>query len=276
MDVLDYIYLGKENPQEAEAFSPLIPRQLLEEVKSGELMAIGSMLLNHPNGALVFEPEGEKIVIRSIYVDAFDRRNGTGTGLIAKLSELAKEMGDIYSLDMRIPADCHDNSLSFLRSSGFDLTISGGNEIFAKLSDLERIDLPAPKMTVYTGEELDETILKSFETRLRKEGLYMLDGSLTEPPVIREISAYALEKGQVAAACVIAKEEKQLSLAYLYGSGGTALSSVLYMSRALALQSFDRDTIVFIDAVTESGSRLASRLLNGDMITTKKHAVKSL
>ena len=146
MNILDYIYLGKENLREAEAFSPLIPRQLLEEVKSGELIAIGSMILNRPNGAIVFEPEGEKIIIRSIYVDAFDRRNGTGSGLIEKLSELAEKMGDIYSLDMRIPADCHDASLSFLRSSGFELTISNGNEIFARLSDLD-----------YTGKAMADT-----------------------------------------------------------------------------------------------------------------------
>lgn len=276
MDILDYIYLGKENLREAEAFFPLIPRQLLEEVKSGELMAIGSMILDRPNGAIVFEPDGEKIVIRSIYVDAFDRRNGTGTGLIEKLSELAKKMGDIYSLDMRIPADCHDASLSFLRSSGFELTISNGNEIFARLSDLEKIDLATPEMTVYTGKEMDDAILKGFEIELRKEGLYMLEGSLSDPPVIKELSAYVLEKGQVAAACVMAKDENRLSLAYLYGSGRAALSAVLYTSRALSLRSFDGDTIVFIDAVTESGAKLASRLLDGDMITTKKHAVKSL
>jgi hypothetical protein len=36
MDVLDYIYPGKENPQEAEAFSPLIPKAL----QSASAMAV--------------------------------------------------------------------------------------------------------------------------------------------------------------------------------------------------------------------------------------------
>ncbi len=276
MDILDYIYLGRENPQETEAFSPLIPRQLLEELKTGKLMAIGSMLLEYPNGAIVFEPEREKIIIRSIYVDFFDRRNGTGTGLIEKLSELAKKMGDIYSLDMRIPTDCHEGFLSFLESSGFDFTTGSGKEIFVKLSDLEEIKLPPPEMRVCTGKEMDDAVLKGFEIKLKNEGVYMLEGSLVQPPVIRELSAYALEKGQVEAACVIAKENDQLSLAYLYGSGSTALSSVLYASRALILQSFDKDTTVFIDAVTESGAKLASKLLKDNIIMTKKHAVKSL
>lgn len=275
MDVLDYIYLGKENPQTADAFSAMIPEELLEPVKAGELMAIGSALLGCPNGAIVFEPDGERIVIHSIFVDVFDRRNKTGSSLIEKLCGLAKEMGGIYSLDMRIPPDPEEAFLSFLKHTGFDLNIDKGTEILTTLGEMEKIDLPAPKIPVCTGKELDGAILKSFEARLKSEGIYMLKGGLSQEPVLQELSCYAISQGEVAAACVMAKE-KRLSLAYLYGSGGAALSAVLYTSRALALQSFSRDTKVFIDAVSESGAKLASRLLNGDMISGKIHAVKSL
>lgn len=275
MSILDFVCLGKENAALLDAFAPLIPASLLPRLKSGELLALGSLLADYPNGAAVFETAGERAILHSIFVDEYDRCHGTGSELIAELCTRLKELGGMYSLELRLPLKNDEAFLHFLRKNGFKLYNGEAYEAFVSLAALKELKLPEPKLQTVSGDRLDDAILRRLESELKSKELYLLEGRLSQPPVLRELCRYTIENGAVTAAAIV-RDDGQLSLAFLYGQNSAALTSVLYDAREAVYKKYGGEKILYFDAVSEGGQKLAEKLLGKEKLRAREFALKSV
>ena len=275
MSILDFVCLGRENPEQIEAFAHLIPKELLPELRAGALLGIGSLLGDFPNGAAVFALEGESAQLRSLYVDEYDRRHGVGSELVEELCNKLRELGGVYSLQLRLSQGGDIGVSEFLSKNGFELYEGESSEAYISLAALKTLGLPAPKLETISGEALDESVLRRLEADLKSKDLYFLEGSLSEEPVKRELCRYTVENGAVTAAAIVTGDAP-LSLAYLFGDNAAAIASVLYDARAEVLSRYGEDTLLYLDAVSESGSKLAQRLLGADKLLKKSFARKAI
>lgn len=275
MSILDFACLGKENPQLVEAFAPLIPAELKPKILSGELFAIGSLLADLPNGAVVFSLKDERAELYSIYVDEYDRRHRTGSELLEELEATLKAMGGIYCMELCLPGDCDEGVCQFLSACGFEIISDEASEAIMTLGAIKALELPKPKLATLSGTELSGAVLRNIEAELKARDSYFLEGSLSAPPVMPELCRYTAENGAITAGAVITGEEP-LSLAFLFGDNPAAITSVLYDARAALLEKYPEDGELYINVASEGGTRLAKKLLDENKFLGRRLARKSI
>ena len=273
MSILEFVCLSRDEPAQIDAFAPLIPQELLPKIKTGELLALGSLLAEYPNGAAVIKTDGDRAHLCSLFVDEYDRRHGTGSELLEELCRILRSLGGIYSLEFRLPNKQNEALMCFLRKNGFGINEEESSETLVTLQELMQLKLPMPKLRTYSGTELDETVLRNLEIQLKARDAYLLEGGLNDPPIKKGLCHYAVENGAISAAAVIS-DETELSLAFLYGENSAAMTSVLYSAREAVFQEYGGDKLLYFNVVSEAGEKLAEKLLGKERLTAKKMAIK--
>lgn len=272
MGILDYITI---TPELADSFVPLIPPSVLEALRGENALGLGCLLGDIPNGALVFEPEGHTARLLSLYVDQYDRRNGTGRFLVETLRGILKDTPGIYSIRATLPGG-DDAAAAFFTALGARLeTLEGGLSRFP-LSALESSPLlaaPASPCCV-SGETLSQDALIYYQRTLQKSGMDLMRENLWEPPVRRDLSWY-YQKDKAIHGCVVMTEtETGLCLAMMVNQGDMKILPVLLgtLLRHL-MKTCPPETEIALEAATPETRKVLSRLVPNAVKTTRHVAV---
>ncbi|MEG0780658.1 MAG: hypothetical protein RR426_08640, partial [Oscillospiraceae bacterium] len=214
------------------------------------------------------------VILRSLFVDTYGRRQGTGTALLCQLEKLLKQVGGIYSMVLALPGDCDPGSLAFLEKNKFRLSAGEERELTVTVGELAKLNLPTAEADL--GNQVDDRILDAFEGELRANDAYLLPYGLGQPPVRRELSSYARKDGKITGAAIIAEEQGKLSLAYLYGENPVALSAVLATTRGALTAAYDEKTTLYMDLASEQGRKMAGKLFGKEKLSARRIATKSI
>lgn len=275
MAILDCVTI---TPESADVFAPLIPSLVLKKLCEGEAMGIGSLLGDMPNGALVFRVEGNSAQILSLYVDEYDRGNGTGRFLVEKLRAILRENAGIYSIRAALPEE-DNGAAAFFEALGARLEAKASGVTRFPLSALESSLLPAVPGAVccISGEKLGQDRLAYYQRSLRKDGMDLMEEDLWEPPVRQDLSQYYL-KGQTIQGCVVMTEtERGLCLAMMVNQGDKMVLPALLCSLSRVLQdACPPETEISLEAVTPEMQKLVERLVPGAVRSSRRVAVLPL
>lgn len=273
MDALDYTLITQDN---LDAFAPLIPVSLCRDLRAGEALAIGSLLLDCPNGVLVFSLEGDRALVRSLYVDQYDRRHGTGTFLVEKLRELLKALPEIYSIRAVLPGDAaQTGTAAFFEAAGFRLTGGESRAARFRLAQLEGSpllrDLPHP---CKSGDALGGDVLANYQRRLMADGEFLMEQDLTSPAVRQDISQYYVRDGAVRGCAVVTGSEGGLALALVCcHEGKEAVFSLLGSALRAAMELCPPETAVHLEAVNPASRAILEKLVPAADLAAKRVAV---
>ncbi len=278
MDILDFTLISGDN---LDSFSTLIPTSLRSGIKNGELFAIGSMMFEYPNGAIVSSLDKDTVTILSIYVDVYDRHNGTGTFLVEKLNELVSKVPGIYSIRAVLPPKLEKSGAeSFFEAAGFNFSDFGGPEVKFTVASLE--DAPLPKSSndadhCFSGRELGSEALMRFEHSLSADGNYLMKKSLNSPNIIQQVSMYYVENNTVKG-CVVLSEEKaeEIIFEFAYATNGAALLPMLLSALGAVKESYSPQTLIRLQAVNETSQKLVEKLVPMASLKYRKLASRSI
>lgn len=278
MDTLDLVQITEDN---LESFAALIPSVLYDGIRRGEYLALGSMILEYPNGAIVASLDADAADILSVYVDMYDRRNKTGSFLIDKLCELSSKVSGIYSLRAALPVDAEQNGItSFFEAEGFQLSDFGGPEAEFTIASLDASPFPDNPPNInrcLSGDEVGSEALLRFEHTLASSGDYLMEKSLCDTSINQVVSRYYVENNTVRGCAVFSSDkEGELIFELAYVSGGTELLPLLVsVSRALK-ENFQPQTKIRLQAVNEASQKITEKLVPGAKLSYKKLARRTI
>ena len=258
MEILDCVTI---TPELADNFAPFIPATLLEDLRSGKVWGLGSFLGNIPNGALIFEIEKNAARILSLYVDQYDRRNGTGRFLVKKLRALLRTLPDIYSIRAPLPDNDTDAAAFF---EALDARIEKTESYLASfpLSALKNSPLfSVPKSPhCVPGTKLGRDTLTYFQRVLEKDRAMLIEGNLWEPPVYTDLSWYYVKNRTIQGCVVVSKTQSGLSLAMMVNCGApTVLPLLLGALLGFTAKTFPPETIISLEAAVPETRKLMDR-----------------
>ncbi len=275
MSILNCVAL---TPEIADEFAPLIPTPVLEELREGRATGLGSLLGGMPNGALVFRLEADAARLLSLYVDEYDRRNGTGRFLMEKLRAILREESGIYSVRAALP-EGDDGAAAFFTALGARVeTKEVGVTHFplAAMEDSPLLKVPRSESCV-CGEKLGRERLSYYQRTLKKDGTELIEGSLCEPPVRLDLSQFYLS-GQTIRSCVIMTQTQSgLCLAMMVNQGDKlALPALLSSLLRTLLETCPPETEISLEAVTPEIQRLVARLVPNAAKSSRQIAVLAI
>lgn len=271
MEILDCVHITQEL---VDTFAPLIPEVLREEVRKERAFGLGSMLGDMPNGAVVFRIEGNFARVLSLYVDRYDRRNGTGRFLMGQLRAVLREMPRIYSIRTALPA-AEEGIETFFEQLGARLESADGPIRFS-LSVLEHSPLrKAPKSPhCVAGTELNPQLLSHYQRTLVKSGEYLMEQDLTDSAVRQELSRYYLKGNKIQGCAVMTERQDGLTLAMLVNQGGVEVLPLLLGSLVRGvLEHCPPETKISLEAVTPESRTLLERIIPTAERSTRRVAV---
>lgn len=271
MELLDCVTI---TPELADSFAPLIPPSLLDGLRQETLLGLGSLLGDMPNGALVFQIEDDTSRILSLYVDQYDRRNGTGRFLIEKLRDILRGVPGVYAVRAALPEGAPE-AATFFGALGARLEMREGIARFP-LSVLEGSPLlTAPKFShCIPGTKLDRHTLSYYQRTLEKSGDYLMTGDLWEAPARQDLSWYYMKDKTIQGCAVMTETETGLCLAMLVNQGGTDVLPLLLGSLARSLmETCPPETEISLEAVTPEARTLLERIVPTAVKSTRRVAV---
>lgn len=270
MEILDCVTL---TPELADAFAPLIPASVLEELRAGRVLGLGSLLDDLPNGAVVFQVEGSAARVLSLYVDQYDRRNGTGRFLMEKLRAVLQKLPGVYSIRVSLPEGA---SPAFFQALGARVETGEGGTVRFPLSALEGSPLfTAPRSSCcLSGEQLGQEVLDSYRRSLKAGDMDLYQGSLWDAPVRRDLSRYYVKDGEIRGCAVMTETETGLCLAMLINQGDrTVLATLLGALLRCLTETCPPETEISLEAVTPETRELLERLVPGAARDVRRVAV---
>jgi hypothetical protein len=274
MDALDYTLITQDN---LDAFAPLIPVSLCRDLRAGEATALGSLLLDCPNGVLVFSLQENHALIRSLYVDQYDRRHGTGTFLVEKLRELLSALPGIYSIRAILPGDADQTgAAAFFEAAGFRLSGVESRAARFRLAQLEDSPLLMRSIPLpcRSGAALGGDVLADYQRRLTADGEFLMDKSLTDPVVRQDLSQYLVRDGAVRGCAVVTEEAGALALALVCcHEGKEAVFSLLSSTLRAAMAQCPPETPVTLETVNPASRSILEKLIPSADLAVKHIAV---
>ena len=275
MELLDCVVI---TPEQADNFAPLIPAPVLKELREETALGLGSLLGDVPNGAAVFRVENHAAQILSLYVDRYDRKNGTGRFLMEKLCAALRGVSGVYSVRAPLP-EGDDGAAAFFERLGARLETLEGGEYRFPLSALEKSPLrKAPRSPhCLAGDKLDRSILAYFQRDLEKKGDYLMEQNLLDPSVRQDLSWYYVKDTEMLGCAVMRETERGLTLAQLTNDGGIDVLPVLLgtLVRDL-LETCPPETEISLEAVVPETRTLLKRIAPTAEKSTRRAAVLAL
>lgn len=275
MNILDCVTITAET---VDRFVPLIPETLAEGLRRETLFGLGSLLGDSPNGALVYQIEERHARILSLYVDEYDRRNGTGLFLIEKLLEVLEKVPGIYTIRATLPEKAEEAE-AFFQAAGARIELQEAGRIRFRLEELGGSALlrSAVSENCIPGSRLGQEDLLHYQRTLEKNGAYLMEGNLWDPPVCRELSWYYKKDGVIRGCVIITQTSTGLCLAMLANQGGPETVPALLCALARCLvEQLPPSTEISLEPVLPGTRSLAERIAPGAEKTTCKTAVLSI
>lgn len=272
MEILDCVTI---TPEIADSFAPLIPPSVLEALRGENVLGLGCLLGDRPNGALVLEPEEHTARILSLYVDQYDRRNGSGRFLVEKLREVLRHTPGIYSIRAALP-EGNDGAVAFFTALGARLeTLAGGISRFplSALKDSPLLTVPASPCCV-SGEELSQDALVYYQRTLQKSGTDLMRENLWEAPVRRDLSWYYQKDKTIQGCTVMTETGTGLCLAMMVNQGDMkVLPALLGTLLRHLMETCPPETEISLEAATPETRKVLARLVPDAVKTTRRVAV---
>jgi len=255
MDILNYATI---TPDLVDTFAPLIPPSLLDALRTERVMGLGSTLGDLPNGALIFQIEGHTARILSLYVDQYDRRNGTGRSLMEKLRTILRSIPGIYSIRAALPEGNTDAAMFF---EAMDSRFETAENVTARftLSALENSPLRTLPTSSHCipGSKLGRKELSYFQHLMEKDGTYLMAGNLWESPVCQDHSWYYIKDKKIQGCVIMTKQQTGLSLSFMVNFGSAlVLPSLLSCLFASVTEAFPPETEITLEATSPETRKL--------------------
>lgn len=274
MELLDAVVI---TPEQADNFAPLIPAALLEEVRNETVLGLGSLLGDVPNGAVIFRMEGDTARVLSLYVDRYDRKNGTGRFLMEKLREVLRAVPGVYSIRTALP-EADTGAAAFFERLGARLETTDGPVRFP-LSALEHSPLRKAPQSPHciSGTELNQQLLDYYQRTLTKTGEYLMGQDLAAPAVRQDLSRYYMKGKEIQGCAVMTEQEDGLVLAMLVNQGGMEVLPLLLGSLVRGLlETCPPEMKITLEAVTSESRTLLERIIPSAERSTRYVAVLAL
>lgn len=260
--------ITQENLKE---YDGCIPVQFRKQILNREVQAYGATFTDGEKaGAVVAAVEKKQIRILSVYVEPERRRNGIGSALLERLRVVLEENGkEGISMDYPYP-DMRELEL-FLLSRGFREEAEG-NQIYsipvAVIGGMAFLRQPVPE------PEGGFLFLKDLPEEQRFRWLRRFGRDLPEDlspqnaggEVLEEESLVYIQRGEVTAFSICSRlGENVVYLAALYAEK-TAVKALVPLLQKTAMgicRKYEGETLR-VSAATDTGKRLAERLLKGE------------
>lgn len=272
MDILDCVTI---TPELVDSFATLIPSSLLDALRAEKVMGLGSMLADMPNGALIFRLEDHSAHILSLYVDQYDRRNGTGRFLIKKLRAVLRAVPGIFSIRAALSEDDADTSMFF---EAMDSRFETAENVTARftlsaLEDSPLRSLPTSSHCI-PGAKLGREELSYFQHLMEKDGTYLMAGNLWEPPVCQDHSWYYIKDKKIQGCVIMTKQQTGLSLSFMVNFGSAlVLPSLLSSLFASVSEAFPPETEISLEAISPETRKLLDTFIPSAVKSSRRVAV---